>query len=137
MNKTSRKAAPAYQGKIWAQILIPIILFTLLAIAALVLAVVFTKSNPVETEHLASVSTIIIILPWLFLGLVPLALLILLSWLAGKGIRVLPIWLQKSQAFIYNLFVKIYQVDRSVTKPVIAVKSKAAAVDRFLSFLRR
>lgn len=71
MNKTSRKAAPAYQGQIWAQILIPIILFTLLAIAALVLAVVFTKNNPVETEHLASVSTIIIILPWLFLGLVP------------------------------------------------------------------
>lgn len=138
---SSPKETPAFRGhrrQTFWQIQFPLILAGLIVIAVTVFLIVITAGhgNTVDT-HWADISLIWLILPVLAGSLIPLALLGGLIFLMAKLLGALP----KYGALGHYYAIRVTEIAKligdKVTAPVIAVKSRGAAVKSFFEQLRQ
>ncbi len=82
------------------QIVVPVIVAALLIIAATVLVSMAAAKGTGDIARWAAISTIWLVIPFLFIGLVVLALVIGLAYAVGLGAGFIPPYTRKAQVFV-------------------------------------
>ncbi|PKN99040.1 MAG: hypothetical protein CVU42_09235 [Chloroflexi bacterium HGW-Chloroflexi-4] len=110
------------------QVLLPIIGAGLICLTVCLLLLFSTSAEPQSTEQWAQISTMFLIFPTLFLGLVSLALLIGLAILSSKWNKSWPPALRNVRLVIINFEKNIQGLAQKPAQPVIKLKSILAGI---------
>lgn len=110
------------------QVLLPVIAAGAICLGVCITLLVSTSSQPQSTEQWAQISTMFLILPALFLGLVCLAFLILLGIGAGKWNKSWPPALRNVRMIIIHFETIIQGFAQKPAQPVIKIKSAFAGI---------
>ncbi len=89
----------AHRRQVAWQIILPVILAALLIVAAAVLVSLAAADGTGDIARWAEISTIWLVIPFIFIGLLVLALLIALAYLTGLAADFIPPYSRKVQVF--------------------------------------
>ncbi len=93
----------AHRRQVAWQIILPVILAVLLVVAAAVLVSLAAANGTGDIARWAEISTIWLVIPFIFIGLVVLALLIALAYLTGLAADFIPPYTRKAQVFFLQV----------------------------------
>lgn len=110
--------------QIWLPFIISMIVFVGLAIFIILDA----TPGSLNVHLWANISTVLLVVPSLFLELFGLALVILLIVGAVKAIQWLPVQIEKAYLFILNVSVFIWKVSDKIVNPVVKLAGMNASV---------
>ena len=105
------------------QVLLPVIGAGIICLTVCLLLLISTSAKPQSTEQWAQISTMFLVFPALFLGLVSLALLIGLVILGSKWNKSWPPALRNVRLVIINFEKKFQGLAQKPAQPVIKLKS--------------
>lgn len=109
-------------------ILLPVITAVTICLTACILLLISTSTEPQSTEQWAHISTMFLILPAVFLGLVCLAFLVLLANLSNKWNKNWPPVLRNIRMLIIQFEKNVQGFAQKPAQPVIATKSVWAGI---------
>ena len=124
---------PSYQlhrRQLWTQILIPILVVVLLLVALIVLISFATFRDGGEVERWAAISTIWIVIPILFAGLVVLLLFVGLVYGMAKLLALIPPYSGYAQKLVWRIEGYVRRWADASVKPVLALDGIVAAIKR-------
>jgi uncharacterized membrane protein len=104
------------------QIILPMVITTLLLIGMVVLISLATFKSNGDVSRWAAISTIWIVIPTLFAGLIVLAILIGLIYLMARALGALPHYTAIAQDYVHIAQSYITRAADMVAKPMIAVE---------------
>jgi len=113
---------PSYQvhrRQMWTQILLPLLLTVLLFLAVIVLTSIATFRDNGEVGRWAAISTIWLVIPVLFAGLIFLALLVGMIYLLARLIGLIPPYSYQAQRFVYRIEGQVKRGAEMTRKPVL------------------
>ena len=113
------------------QIILPMVISMLLLIGMIVLISLATFKSDGDVSRWAAISTIWIVIPILFAGLIVLAILIGLIYLMARALGALPHYTGIAQDYVYIAQGYITRVADMVVKPVIALEGLIENVKAF------
>jgi len=116
------------------QVLFPVITATVICLAVCIVLLLSTSTETTSTEQWAQISTMFLILPAMFLGLVCLALLVFLGISAGKWNKSWPPALRNVRMMIIHFENNIQSLAQKPAQPVIGIKSAWAG---FVSIFKK
>jgi heme/copper-type cytochrome/quinol oxidase subunit 2 len=113
---------PSYQvhrRQMWTQILLPLLLTVLLFLAVIVLTSIATFRDNGEVSRWAAISTIWLVIPILFTGLIFLAILAGMIYLLARLIGLIPPYSNQAQRFVYRIEGHVKRGAEMTRKPVL------------------
>jgi len=114
------------------QIVMPIVLTTLLIIAAIVLINIATFRDGGDVARWAAVSTIWIVIPIMIGLLIVFAIFVGLVYLMAKLLNITPTYTGQLQDLVYKLAGYIKRGADAVVKPVLGFEGFKASINAFL-----
>lgn len=124
------KTHALHKREVFWQISLPLIIGTLVLVAAVV-AIILSALQPVtDLERWADVSLIWIILPSLFFALIMLAVLVALVFVVSLMLRSIPRYARILQLYFELGKSKIYKLANLLVEPILKVNSLSAAARR-------
>ena len=127
---TKREAERKHQQQFTWQILIPILVAVLLALAIGVLSILAAGQEPEMNEKWAQIATVLLILPILLLGLILFVLIILSSQQISRLSKFLSPYLVKFSALVDRTGGIAMNISGKTIKPLIQGKSYQAGIKR-------
>lgn len=112
-----------YKKQTFGHVLLPVIAAAIICLAVCIVLLISTSAEPQSTEQWAQISTMFLILPAMFLGLVCLVLLVLLAILGSKWNSSWPPALRNVRLIIIHFEQNIQGLAQKPAKPVIGIKS--------------
>ena len=113
------------------QIILPMVISALVLIGMIVLISLATFKSNGDVSRWAAISTIWIVIPILFAGLIVLAILIGLIYLMARALGALPHYTGIAQDYVYIAQSYIIRGADMVVKPVIALEGFIENVKAF------
>lgn len=113
---------PSYQlhrKQVWTQILLPILLATLVLIAAIVMTSVATFRDGGDVARWAAIATMWLTLPVMFAGLVFLILLIALIYLLARLTGLIPPYSNRAQRIFHRIEGGAKRIGEMARRPVL------------------
>jgi fatty acid desaturase len=113
---------PSYQAhrrQMWTQILLPLLMTVLLFLAVIILTSIATFRDNGEVGRWAAISTIWLVIPILFAGLIFLALLAGMIYLLARLIGLIPPYSYQAQRFVYRIEGQVKRGAEMSRKPVL------------------
>jgi hypothetical protein len=104
------------------QIILPMVISTLVLIGMVVLISLATFNSDGDVSRWAAISTIWIVIPILFAGLIVLAILVGLIYLMARALSALPHYTGIAQDYVYIAQSYITRGADMVAKPMIAIE---------------
>jgi hypothetical protein len=108
--------------------LLPVIAASIICLAVCIILLLSTSAEPQSTEQWAQISTMFLVIPALFLGLICLALLVFLAVFAGKWNKSWPPALRNVRLVIIHFEKSIEGLAQKPAQPVIKMKSIFAGI---------
>ena len=127
-----RPAAQIHRRQVFWQILLPILGTIFAVLAGLILVIVSAGTPQSNAADWSIITTIFLILPWLFLGLIPLAFLFLCIWLLKKTRHFIAPYLVTAGRYSRVLKIHNAKFTQAITAPFIQVRSVNAGITRLL-----
>ena len=115
-----------------SQIILPIILVSILLLAAVVLINIATFANNGDVGRWAAISTIWISIPVCLMGFAFLALIGGMVYLMGRLLGIAPTYTGKAQDFVHKLAIRIRRIADLTVKPVFTVNGFGATIKALL-----
>ncbi len=103
------------------QIILPVVISVILMIALIVLISIVTFNSNGDVGRWAAISTIWIIIPAIFAGLIVLAILVGLIYLMARALSALPTYTGLAQDYVHIAKAYIIRGADMVAKPVLAI----------------
>jgi uncharacterized membrane protein len=113
------------------QIVLPVILSALVMIALIVLISFATFRADGDVGRWAAISTIWIVIPVMFVGLVVLAILIGLIYLMARGLQIIPTYTGIAQDYVAKARWYITRGAHMLVKPFLVIESWSADIQEF------
>jgi uncharacterized membrane protein len=113
------------------QIILPVILSALAAIALIVLVIRTTFGAGGDAARWAAISTIWLIIPVMFAGLIVLALLIGLIYFMARGLQIIPTYTGIAQDYIAKARWYITRGANMLVKPFLLIEDLSAKIQKF------
>ena len=113
---------PSYQvhrRQMWTQILLPLLLTVLLFLAVIILTGIATFRDNGEVGRWAAISTIWLVIPVLFAGLIFLVILVGMIYLLARLIGLIPPYSYQAQRFVYRIEGQVKRGAEMTRKPVL------------------
>ena len=129
-----RPAETQHQREFTWQILVPLVLVVLGVLVVTILSIIFFDREPAIGEKWAPIAVILMILPWLVIGLFFLALLILLSVGIKKIHGVIPLYLGLFSIRTNQIGTILQKSANQLSVPFIQVGTVIAGLDRLFRF---
>jgi hypothetical protein len=107
-----------HRKQMWTQILLPLLLTILVFIGIIVLTSIATFRNNGDVARWAAISTIWLVIPVMFAGLIVLAILAAIIYLLARLIGIIPPYSHEAQRIIYRIEGYIKRGTEMVVKPV-------------------
>ncbi len=98
--KPTHPSYRAHRRQVTWQILAPVILAVLLVVAATVLVSLAAAHGTGDVARWAAISTIWLVIPVLFVGLVVLLILVAIAYVMGLAVDFLPPYTRQAQLFV-------------------------------------
>jgi hypothetical protein len=118
----------AHRRQFWLQIILPMILATLLIIAAAVFTGIAAFSGG-DASRWAAVSTIWLVIPVMVFALLFLAVLGGLVYLLARTLKVLPIYTSNAQYYVNRAASEIKRFSDMATRPVLFLGGIKASLE--------
>jgi hypothetical protein len=131
-----KKQSGNHKQQIWLQILLPIILAFILLIAGIFITSAQSPDGQ-SIGHWASLSTIILVIPVIFLGLFVLIVLISLVYGVGRLYAIIPYYAKVVKTQVFQIEVSLILWLRQLVKPLFIWHSWLAAIKTATQFLRK
>lgn len=122
---------PSYQNhrrQFWSQIFLPMILAVVLIIAIGILTGIATFGENDASPRWAAISTIWLVIPVMFLGLLFLAILAGLVYLLARGLQVIPPYSAKAQYYVNRGTSEARRFSDTATRPVLFLEGIKASL---------
>lgn len=113
------------------QIILPVILSTVLLVGLIVLICISTFNQGGDVGRWAAISTIWIIIPVLFAGLITLIILIGLIYLMARALQGLPYYTGIAQDYVYKARGYIIRGADIAAKPILALDGWLESIKAF------
>ena len=131
MNSRLSKNRPSYQNhrrQFWIQIFLPMILAVVLIIAVAIITGIASFGENDRSPVWAAISTIWLVIPVMFFGLVILVLLAGLVYLLARTLQILPPYTSKAQYYVNRGASEARRYSDMTTEPVLFLESLAASL---------
>jgi len=115
---------PSYQlhrRQMWLQILLPILLTVILLVAIIVLMSIATFRDNGDVVRWAAISTIWLVIPVMFAGLILLAILFAIIFLFAQVLGVIPPYSYQAQRYVYRIEGYVRRGTEMLVKPALLV----------------
>ena len=125
------KNHPSYQNhrrQFWTQIFLPMILTVLLIIAMAVITGMAAFGANDNSPIWAAISTIWLVIPVMFFGLLFLVLLVGLVYLLARTLQVLPPYTSKTQYYVNRGASEVKRFSDMAAKPVLYIEGIMASI---------
>ena len=122
---------PSYQNhrrQFWIQIFLPMILVVLLVIAVAVITSMAAFGPNGRSPIWAAISTIWLVIPVMFFGLIFLALLGGLVYLLARALQILPPYTSKAQYYVNRGASEAKRFSDMATQPVLFLEELKASL---------
>ena len=122
---------PSYQNhrrQFWIQIFLPMILAVLVIIAVAVISGVAAFGENGDAPRWAAISTIWLVIPVMFFGLIFLAILAGLVYLMIQTLNVLPPYTSTAQHYVNRVSSEIKRFSDMAAKPVLFLEGIIASL---------
>jgi len=122
---------PSYKNhrrQFWLQIFLPVILAVLLIIAIAVISGVAAFGENGAAPRWAAISTIWLVIPVMFFGLIFLAILFGLVYLMIRALQVLPPYTSKAQYYVNRGASEVKRFSDMAAKPVLFIEGIIASL---------
>ena len=119
----------AHRREFGKQVLLPLGLFLLLSIGAMIAAAYFHVGS---VERWSQIASILLMLFWMLLGLILLAILGALVYLITKALQLLPLYTRMAQDGIETIRKQVETGSDVTVKPVIKIQSFLAVINALL-----
>ena len=126
-----RPSYQKHQRQFWTQIILPMILAALVVIAVAVLIGVATFGADGDSPRWAAVSTIWLVIPVMFFGLLFLAVVAGFIYLLAQTLKVLPPYSSKAQFYTYQVSGIIKRISDGAAKPTFFIEGLFARIKAF------
>ena len=103
----------------WTQILLPLLMTVLLFLAVIILTSIATFRDNGEVGRWAAISTIWLVIPVLFAGLIFLVILAGMIYLLARLIGLIPPYSNQAQRFVYRIEGHVKRGAEMTRKPVL------------------
>lgn len=120
-----------HQRQFWSQIFLPMILAALIVIAVAVLAGVATFGIEDDSLRWAAISTIWLVIPVMFFGLLFLVIVAGLIYLMTLSLKAIPPYTSKAQYYAYRVSGIVKRISDGAAKPVFFVEGILASIKAF------
>lgn len=114
------------------QILLPILGVTTAALVVTILAILYAGSASDLTAKWGMLSTVLLILPWLFLSLIPLAIIVFGIWLLKKAHHSVIPYLGAGAQFSQRTKTHSAKLTRTIATPFMQVRSVKTGIAHLL-----
>ncbi len=111
-----------YRKQVLRQVILPVVISALLMIGLIVLICVATFSQGGDVGRWAAISTIWIVIPIIFTGLIVLAILVGLIYLMARALSGLPYYTGIAQDYVHIARGYIIRGADMAVKPIIALE---------------
>ena len=131
MNTQFSKNHPSYQNhrrQFWLQIFLPMILAVLLIIAIAVISGIAAFGENGDASRWAAISTIWLVIPVMFFGLIFLAILLGLVYLMVRALQGLPPYTSKAQYYVNRGTSEVKRFSDMAAKPVLFIEGIIASL---------
>ena len=135
-SKTKPGSIQAHGRQIIWQIWLPLILASLLVIGLAVLTVLGASHGSVAVTKWSHFSSILMIIPILFIGLIIFAIIGAAIYGLAKALKILPAYTGLVQAYTSLIAISITIRANQLLNPIFAIQGWIAAVNRFWSIVR-
>ena len=140
MNQTQntpskRESEQEHRKQVTWQILVPILAAVAIALGIALLEIFNAGPENVKHSQWAMISTILLVLGWLILGLVPLALVILGIWLTNKSRKSITPYLAAGNVMVDRVKTRAQGIAEGMTAPMIRVRSANAGLMHLLKII--
>ncbi len=122
---------PSYQkhrSQFWTQIFLPVMLTALVVIAVAVLVGAAAFGAKGDSQRWAEVSTIWLVIPLMFFGLLFLVILIGLIYLLARALKLIPPYTGNAQTALYRVSGRTKRISDGATRPVFFVEEILASI---------
>ena len=136
MDSQLSKNHPSYQNhrrQFWTQIFLPLILAVLFIIAIAVITSVAAFGANDNSPIWAAISTIWLVIPVMFFGLIFLAVLAGLVYLLARTLQVLPPYTSKAQYYVNRGTSEVKRFSDMAAKPVLFIEGIIASLKAVFS----
>ncbi|RPJ51282.1 MAG: hypothetical protein EHM21_03095 [Chloroflexi bacterium] len=120
-------AADHRRQMIW-QVWVPLAASLIIVLGFAILAILGAAVGSPQVERWGNISAVIVIVPWLVIGLVLLAIVGGSAYGVFFLLQKMPGWMLKVQLFMIQLALIIRQASDAATKPVMSVNTFSARV---------
>ena len=120
-----------HQRQFWLQIFVPMLVAILLIIALAVLIGMASFSETGDSPRWAAVSTIWLVIPVMFFGLLFLIALVGLVYLLAKALNVIPPYSAKAHYYMNRGTSEVKRFSDMATKPVFFLEGISASLKAF------
>jgi uncharacterized protein involved in cysteine biosynthesis len=121
-----------HRKQLWMQILLPILIAVLVFAAVIIVTSLAAFHANGDVDRWAAISTIWLVLPVIFVGLVLLILLIAMIYLMARVTTLIPPYSYQAQRIVYRFEAGIKRSAEMVRKPVLALQELAALVKKYI-----
>ena len=126
--KADHPSLQMHRRQLWTQILLPILLVSLLLLGIIALASVSAFRGNGDVGRWAAISTIWLVIPAMVAGLVVLAALAILIYLAWSVVRFIPPYSLRTQRLLHRVEATTKRGAEMVRRPTSAVRAFAGFV---------
>ena len=130
--KSKRDADQKHHQQLIWQILVPLSVAVIIALGIAVLDILKASTEIDIHSRWAMISTILLVLIWVILGLVPLALVVLGIWLLTKSRKSIPPYLVAFSVIIDRVRMRAQGITDGMASPVIKIRSINAGLRQLL-----
>jgi hypothetical protein len=119
-----------HRKQLVSQIILPVVISALLIVGLIVLVNVATFRDNGDVGRWAAISTIWIVIPMMFAGLIFLIILGGIVYLLKYLLNIAPVYTGQAQDFIYKIYGYITRAADAAAKPVIFIDGLGASIER-------
>ena len=121
-----------HRRQFWLQIFLPMVAAILFIVVVAVLTSLAAFCTGGDSPRWAAISTIWLVIPVMFFGLLVLAILIGLIYLLARGLKVIPPYTAKAQYYVNRGTDVAKQVSEKAAQPVLFLQGITASLKAFL-----
>lgn len=117
-----------HRRQFWLQIFLPMILMVVFIFTVGAITGVAAFSENSASPRWGAISTIWLVIPVMFFGLIFLVILASLVYLLGRTLQVLPPYSSKAQYYLHRAASEIKQYSDKATEPVLFIEAIKASL---------
>ena len=125
-----------HRKQLWTQILLPILIAVLVFVAVIIVTSLAAFRANGDVSRWAAISTVWLVLPVIFVGLVFLILLIAMIYLMARVSSLIPPYSYQAQRIVYRFEGGAKRAAEMVRKPVLALQELAELIKAYIEKVR-